>query len=148
MQKLRLITPRWALLLIVIGALSSSAGQALYRYMWTDLRVLVSIEKAAALNTPVPRGENLLVRVWRKKIRYDCPVTPTRYTTSAEGMLVDVPDLAWPEGPAEYPYVDIEYETANLFAPGLYALHFGFVHSCPHISFIVPQPSVSFRVIE
>jgi len=109
---------------------------------------IVSFIKTEALNSPIAPGDALIVRIWRDKIRDDCPVTSTRYAVSQDGVTVDIEDGQWGGGPAGGEYFDFAYPTGHAMPPGNYELRVHLSYQCPNVAepFQYEQPATLFRV--
>lgn len=130
----------------VVGALCFAVGalsMTVYREVSVDRRVPTVIERVEVVNSPVPAGKKLTVRITRQKVRGDCPVTSIRYVTDIHGRAFNLPDAVWAGGPPKTAYVDLDYDTSGL-PPGDYTLHVDLLYSCPGMAF--PVPPVEFTV--
>ncbi len=136
--------------LLLVWALSAAAlglaGVNAYRDWTFDDRVPVFIERAEALNSPLAEGEVLIVRVYRDKVRDDCPITSNRTAMDMDGRPHDLPNLRWEGAPANTEFADIPYDTSAL-PPGEYWLRVDLDYQCPGFVFEVEQPPVPFRVL-
>jgi hypothetical protein len=107
----------------------------------------VVFSKVEALNSPVPVGSALEVRITREKKRSDCAVKSERYATNRDGVVFELPDLIWEGGPANTEYFDYAYDVSAL-PVGQYILHVDLTYFCDGGTRVFPitQPSVNFRV--
>lgn len=112
-----------------------------------DNRAPVSIHKVEALSSPIAVGDKLLVRIWRDKVRDDCPLHSERYASDEHGRAHDLPDAQGAGGSKDKRAVDVWYDTSGLLS-GSYSLNVSLMYHCPGQSFPVQQPSVSFVVSE
>lgn len=146
----RTIECTWWLRIIVAGLLGVCLGTSL---LWIkaaltiDHRTPISIQKVETLNSPFDVGDKLVVRIWRDKVREDCPLHSSRYASDENGRALDIPDAQGFGGPKDQQYVDVFYETSAL-PPGSYTLHVSLMYHCPGQSFPVQQPPVAFVVSE
>ena len=146
----RTIECTWWLRIIVAALAGGLIGTSL---LWIkdvltiDNRSPVSIQKVEAINSPIVTGEKLQVRIWRKKVRDDCPLHSERYASDQNGRAHDLPDAQGVGGPKDQRFVDVWYDTSAL-PPGAYSLHVSLMYHCPGQSFPVQQPPVSFVVSE
>jgi len=129
----------------ITGALLGTSLLWIKDVLTIDHRAPISIEKAEVLNSPIPDGGKLQVRIWREKVRDDCPLHSVRYASDHHGRSHDLPDAQGVGGPKDQRYVDVLYDTSSL-PPGAYSLHVSLMYHCPGQSFPVQQPSVSFVV--
>jgi len=103
------------------------------------------MQRVESLNSPVPVGGKIMVRVWREKYRDDCPVVSFPYASDQNGRAYVMPGSQGPGGSKDEKYYDALYDTTAL-PPGSYTLHDSLMYHCPRQSFPVQQPSVSFVV--
>lgn len=129
----------------ITGALLGTSLLWIKGVLTIDHRAPINIQKVEGLNSPIPQGGKLQVRVWRDKIRDDCPLHSERYVSDHHGRAHDLPDAQGVGGPKDQRYVDVLYDTSAL-PPGAYSLHVSLMYHCPGQSFPVQQPSVSFVV--
>lgn len=102
--------------------------------------------KVEALNSPIRAGQWLAVRIYRVKVRGDCPISSHPYVTDVDGVAVDIPDRTWVGGPVGE-HADIEYDTSHL-RPGRWTLYVHGAYLCPGgVIKQFMQPSVNFRVV-
>ena len=66
-------------------------------------------------NSPLVVGEDLILRIYREKVRDDCPITSVRRVTSVEtGVTVGLAGRIWNGGSVDASYVDIIINTSIL----------------------------------
>jgi hypothetical protein len=113
-----------------------------------DKRPPATFYKVEALNSSVPRGGTLDVRIHRDKHRDDCHVKSERYATDIDGVVFELPDLIWQGGEAGTSFLDYSYDVSNL-PVGQYTLHVQLTYFCDHGTRVFPleQPAVCFRVV-
>lgn len=104
--------------------------------------------KVEVLNSPIKAGEDLHVRVYREKVRDDCPVASDRQAINRDGEIVDLPDAAHEGGASDNSYVDLRYPTPSAFPADDYTLRVLLTYTCPTFSWTTPQPEARFRVVE
>lgn len=146
----RTVECTWWLRFIVAAIAGASLGTSLLwikEVLTIDHRAPVTIQKVETLNSPVREGNDLIVRIWRDKVRDDCPLHSARYVSDANGRAYDLPDAQGAGGAKDERYVDVRYVTSAL-PPGFYTLHVSVMYHCPGQSFPVQQPPVSFVVSE
>lgn len=134
----------WFMWFLIVVATIVAGFDLLHRLTFDD-RVPVYFDRAEALNSPVPEGERLLVRIHREKYRDDCPVISNRRAQDADGRWFDIPNMSHSGGAAHTPYIDFEYDTSALPA-GQYVLMVRIDYQCPGFVHSVDQPPVFFRV--
>lgn len=105
----------------------------------------VIFDRVEALNSPMHVGERLLVRVYRDKLRDDCPVTSFRSAIDQDGRTYDLPDRTYSGGPTDTEFFDVEYDTTSL-PVGQYDLIVELSYACPEETFVIDQPEARFRV--
>lgn len=127
--------------LLSVGILSAIAA------ITVDRRPPVTIDKVETLNSPLPQGGQLRVRVHREKARGDCPVHSERYASDRHGRAHEVPDVQWAGGPINTGFLDLQYDVSAL-PPGSYTLHVSLMYHCPGQSFPIQQPPVLFTITE
>lgn len=140
----------WALRSIVavmFGIILGFSGNLLINRLTQDTRPPVHFTKVEALNSPVPRGGVLEVRITRDKFRSDCTVKSERYATNRDGVVFELPDLTWKGGPAATEYFDYGYDVSAL-PVGQYILHVELTYFCDGGTRVFPvtQPNVNFRI--
>lgn len=116
----------------------------------TDSRPpVIAFERVEALNSPIRQGDDLTVRIWREKVRNDCPVTSIRTAVNEDGRVFEIPDAVGHEGgPVGAAYLDWTYPTDALPA-GSYVLRVHLIYDCNEGGvFHYDQPEVRFRVKE
>lgn len=109
---------------------------------------VTSFERVEVLNSPIQPGEALRVRIWREKVRGDCPVTSYRSASNRDGKLYDIPDIFdFEGGPPEQPYFEVSYHIPRTLPPDQYLLLVHLVYQCPDgLEFRYDQPPARFRV--
>jgi hypothetical protein len=132
----------WVMFALFVGALAREA----WIFVTFDDRVPVVFDRVEVLNSPVKSGENLVVRIWREKVREDCPVLSQRLAVNQDGVVFDLPDSAWRGGPAGTPYLDYAYPTVESMPPGNYLLRVHLTYTCPNLVFNIDQPTTPFRI--
>jgi len=111
-----------------------------------DTRQPITVTGVEALNSPVEPGGNLVVRIYREKVR-DCPLTSFRYAADVNGVRYDFEDEAKPGGgPVGSDYVDIAFPVPGDIPAGRYIFHNTVVYHCPDQDYVVIHPEVNFRV--
>lgn len=112
-----------------------------------DQRQPVSMDRVEILNSPIRPGDALVARIYRTKIRDDCPVTSERVAIDQDGQAVNLGRLEWPGGAVGEPYVDTAYGTAPDMPDGNYVLRVKLTYHCPRdLNFEIVQPLAPFRV--
>lgn len=109
---------------------------------------VTAFHRAEALNSPIHAGEPLIVRVWRDKVRDDCPVDSDRQAVNQDGVVTVLPPATWAGGPTDVPYLDFAYPTLPAMTVGDYELRVHLSYHCPGIAepFEYDQPVVRFRI--
>lgn len=133
--------------LLVLGIV---AGPPLLSWWNLDTRhPIEAMHKVETLNSPVEAGGLVLVRIWRDKVRDDCPVTSERHALSTDGRIYDVANATHPGGEANTEFVDIAYALPSNIPPGIYDLNVTLTFDCPgDLEFTTAQPPARFRVAE
>lgn len=109
-----------------------------------DRRPPIAVTGVEALNSPVTPGGDLLVRIYREKVR-DCPLTSFRYATDWNGVRYDFEDEAKPGGgPVGTEYVDVAFPVPPDLPSGRYVFHNTAVYHCPDRDYVVIHPDVNF----
>lgn len=117
--------------------------------LWTiDVRPpVVAFTGAEALNSPVEAGEDLIVRIYRIKVRDDCPVTSIRSLINDDGRRLDIMDAVTHAGGAAGESVEISYPIPIGTPPGNYFLTVHLIYDCGRGGvFHYDQPQVPLRV--
>jgi hypothetical protein len=146
----RTVECTWWLRFIVAAIAGAALGTSL---LWIkdvltiDYRAPVNMQRVESLNSPVPVGGKIVVRVWREKYRDDCPVVSSPYASDQNGRAYVMPGSQGPGGAKDEEYYDALYDVTAL-PPGSYTLHDSLMYHCPGQSFPVQQPPVSFVVAE
>lgn len=87
-------------------------------------------------NSPMAEGENLILRVYREKVRDDCPITSVRRATNASsGRTYPLAGRIWLGGEVGTEYTDLEIDTGFL-SPGQYVGVIESRYDCPAETFI------------
>lgn len=111
-----------------------------------DTRPPITVTGMEALNSPVTPGGDLLVRIYREKVR-DCPLASFRYATDIEGVRYDMPDEAKPGGgPVGTSYVDVAFPVPVDIPAGSYVFHNTVIYHCNEADHVVIHPPVNFTV--
>ena len=132
------------------AAISFLVGIAYMKYgehWFPDTTPPVLFEKTVALNSPLRVGDALVVRIYRKKVRDDCPVLSIRDAINLDGQVFDISDIEWEGGPPSTEFLDLPYGTQDL-PPGQYVLRVRLVYQCPGFEYRINQPDTPFRVLE
>lgn len=130
----------------VFGLFLGTGGLYLWQQYIAAIRSPIEIMKVEALNSPIPEGHVLSIRIWRDKFRDDCPVQSQRYVTDEDGRAYDIPDLTWLGGKVAELFVDLPIDTRSL-SPGSYTTHITGVYLCPGRTFVAQVSTVKFRVL-
>jgi hypothetical protein len=109
----------------------------------------VVFSKVEALNSPVPLGGSLDVRITRDKRRSDCTVKSERYATNHDGEVQELPDRVWQGGAANTEFLEYSYDVSAL-PVGRYTLHVQLTYFCDggRQVFPIEQPSINFRITD
>ena len=138
--------PFLTLLSVAVSASLSVTVYGLLADAFTDRRMPVVFHRVATLNSPLGEGEKAIVRVWRDKVRGDCPVLSRRTAVNQDGVTFDIPDAMWAGGPAGTEYIDMTYDTSFLNA-GDYELRVTLDYQCPDKTYPAIQPPARFRIV-
>lgn len=130
----------WATVLLLLGLVMATSYQ-FWEHTPSPPAVFTRVE---AMNSPVPQGHWLDVRIYREKTR-DCPVESIRWAMDQNGRVTDVPDAAWSGGPVGTDYLDFSYDVRHLDA-GSYELGVILRYRCPDRVYRIDQPPVRFIV--
>jgi hypothetical protein len=135
-------------LAVVCVALSIVLAFTAFRYERTDRTQPISgFGKVETLASPIVAGDALPVRIWREKVRDDCPVVSERTAISQDGVVYDLPDAEWAGGSADDPYLDYRYPTLPFMPAGEYQLRVDLTYTCPGgLLFKYLQPPAFFRI--
>jgi hypothetical protein len=131
---------------IFVGAV---VGYSLDR-LFTDTRPpVVAFTHAEALNSPIDAGEDLYVRVFRTKVRDDCPVTALRFATNQSGDTFDLPDVISAEGGSpNSDYFEGSYTIPDNLPSGFYRVSVHLIYDCGRGGvFHYDQPEILFEVL-
>ena len=132
----------------LLGASIILGGFIGWTYVTFDSRPpITSMDRTETLNSPIKVGEALTVRIWREKVRGDCPVLARRSAVNGDGRVFDIPDAATEGGPMDSPYIDVEYGTDHL-VPGDYILMVDLTYVCPGFQQEISQRPTPFRVVD
>jgi len=118
---------------------------------WLNRDTRVPIEtwgRVEVLNSPIYAGDYLRTRIYRKKVRDDCPVTSIREAIDQDGHSIEMPNGISPGGASNLLYVPVDYPTPSDMPPGQYELHVSLEYACPGFTWATEQPIARFRVIE
>jgi hypothetical protein len=128
--------------------LAMQIAYVLHHTAFVDRRAPISAwHKVEVLNSPLRAGEALRTRIYRDKVRDDCPVASSRQAISEDGLAFDVPDAISPGGAAGKPYVPWDYPLPQNMPPGQYELRVTLVYQCPGFNWTTQQPAARFRVV-
>lgn len=138
-----------SLVAVLMGFIIGGIGNELFNRVVNDPKPPVIFKQTEALNSPVPVGGILEVRITRDKQRTDCPtVKSDRYVSDHDGKLFKLPSMIWPGGEPGAEYLDYGYDVSAL-PVGQYTLYVDLTYYCDGGArvFPIPQPPVSFRVV-
>ena len=135
----------WKIWLAMLALIALGAAQDFYRYATSPSGVPVIFDRVEPLNSPVHVGNALQVRIYREKLRDDCPVSSFRSAIDQDGKVYDLPDRTWQGGPVETAYLETTYDTTSL-PVGQYDLIVELAYACPEQTFTIDQPVARFRV--
>lgn len=108
---------------------------------------VVAFTGAEALNSPVVAGSDLMVRIYRIKVRDDCPVTSTRSLVDHDGRRLGIMGSHTHEGGPTGDSVVISYPIPAETPPGNYFLAVHLAYDCGLAGvFHYDQPQVPIRV--
>jgi hypothetical protein len=113
---------------------------------------VVAFTNTEVLNAePVTPGGILRVRIFREKLRDDCPVTSLRSAVAlGDGMAgrsFNLPDaIASAGGPPGREFVDQGYPIPAWLEPGDYLLRVHLIYDCSGLIFHYDQPDTPFTV--
>jgi hypothetical protein len=109
---------------------------------------VVSFSRVETLNSPTQAGGVLIARIWREKVRDDCPVASQRYAVNEAGVTFDIPDGEWRGGPPGDEYLDFAYPMPPQMPSGWYELRVHLAYYCPNVAkpFEYDQPPVVFEI--
>lgn len=120
-----------------------------YENIAADDRVPIARwDRVEVLNSPVAPGEPLRTRIYREKVRDDCPVASSRQVISEDGRVYDIADAVSPGGPADKAYVPWDYPLPGNLPPGSYTLRVTLTYECPEFTWVTDQPDARFRVLK
>ncbi len=121
-------------------------GFSFVRNWFSDHRAPVVMVATETLNSPFEEGGQVKVRIYREKVRDDCPVISNRRAKNqTTGENYDIPNAHWAGGPANDTFIDMEYDTSHL-PPGDYVLFVNLTYQCPEFLHDVEQPVTFFRI--
>ena len=135
----------WKIWLAMLTVIAAGWGVDGYQYATAPRGVPVIFDRVEPLNSPVHVGEALKVRIYREKLRDDCPVSSFRSAINQDGKVYDLPDRTWQGGPVETDYLETTYDTTSL-PVGQYDLTVELAYACPEQTFTIDQPVARFRV--
>lgn len=119
---------KYAILILIAFALLSAA---VVSTVTVDRRPpITAFVRSEALDQPSTVGLPTAVRLYREKVRDDCPVASHRWAIDSEGAVWDIPDRVWEGGSAHVAYVDLVIDTTAL-PVGIYDLYFAAGYKCP-----------------
>lgn len=123
------------------------ASHAVWRQYAFDDTVPVYFHATETLNSPVPQGGKVQVRIYRDKFRDDCPVLSNRTAQLfPNGRVYDIENQSSMGGPANTEFVDWEYNVSEL-PPGDYVLFVELTYQCPGFLHTVEQPPTFFQIV-
>jgi hypothetical protein len=105
-------------------------------------------DQVEVLNSPILAGEGVEVRIWRKKVRDDCPVSSSRQAIDRDGHVINLEDAVFEGGPAGTEYFAMTYLTVSDMPVGEYLLRVNLTYSCPDFVWTTQQPDARFRVVK
>lgn len=138
-----------SLVAILVGFIIGGIGNEAFNRVVSDPKPPVVFKQTEALNSHVPIGGVLEVRITRDKRRTDCPtVKSDRYATDQDGKVFKLPSMIWPGGDPDTDYLDYGYDVSAL-PVGQYTLYVDLTYYCDGGARVFPitQPSVSFRIV-
>lgn len=134
---------------LLLACALSLAVVAVYLQASFDRRdPIVGPMLTTALNSPVPPGEPLRVRIERVKVRDDCPVVSVRRFISESGEEIPVPTAISAGGDADRRYVEWDYPLVPGMDPSqTWELWVWLTYICPGLEpFQHQQKPVKFRI--
>ena len=140
----------FVLLAILAFFLSAFIAVLIYNHASVDrTQPVTSFSRVETLNSPVREGEVLHVRIYREKVRDDCPVTSKRLAVNQDGQVFTLEDGQHEGGPADQSYYDFGYLTLPEMPAGEYQLRVDLTYTCPGgLMFEYTQPSAFFRITD
>lgn len=144
---IRAIESRAALIVSILTLLALFVVPQISPLLADKTPPVTAFTKTEALNSPISPGDHLVVRIHRKKVRNDCPVSSQRWATNKDGAIFDVKDGEWRGGDAAANYIDFAYLLPPSMPAGEYNLHVRLTYTCPHVTpFEYDQPTTRFRI--
>jgi hypothetical protein len=137
----------WLWLWLSIAVFVGVMGRQVYELTRNDYRAPVTFSRAEVLNSPVQAGGELHVRMWREKVRDDCPLLSRPYVIGANNAVINLSAAFSLGGPVGTPNVEFTYTIPDL-PPGEYVLHDRLSYRCPAVTFDIDQPEIAFTVSE
>lgn len=99
--------------------------------LFVDHRDPIHSIRYESQNSPLQVGEDLILRIYRDKVRDDCPITSIRRATSVEtGVTIGLAGRIWEGGSVSADYVDIVVNT-SILSPGQYVGIIETRYDCP-----------------
>ena len=136
----------WAWLFVALAMFVGAIGREVYHFATSDNRPPVAFSRVEVLNSPINAGGTLQIRVWREKVRDDCPVVSRPFITDENGETLDLLDVFSIGGPAGTEFYDATYLVPIDLHPGSYELFDLLSYRCPNDEFVIPQPTARFVV--
>jgi hypothetical protein len=132
----------WLAVSLFVGVMVREA----YNFATYDNRVPVEFHRVEVLNSPIQPGGYLELRVWREKVRSDCPVVSAPFVTDRNGVSYALPSSFSVGGPVGTEYLDVSYLTPLDLPAGSYMLRDVLSYRCPGEAFDILQPVALFVV--
>lgn len=130
--------------LIILGVVLWPGAAWLYADRTPPVKTFISSE---VQNSPVGVGEPLRLRVFREKMRDDCPVTAHRTAVDQDGRVYTISTASWAGGDDDAPFVDLAYDLPASMPDGDYVLFVSLTYECPGpFVFHYEQPPALFRL--
>ena len=136
----------WLWLWLSIALFVGVMGREVWQFMHYDSRYPVRFERAEVLNSPGSPGGELQLRIWREKVRDDCPVSSKPFAIDVNGALFAFEESFSRGGPVGTEYFDASYPIPRDLPPGEYVLRDRLSYYCPSITFSIVQPLARFVV--
>lgn len=112
-----------------------------------DDRVPIEIANVETLNSPLRAGDDLVVRVTRKKLR-SCPISSYRKLVDADGRTYPLSGAASEAGgELSAEFVDLAYPIPPFVPDGEYSLRVRLIYHCKDRDHVITQPDAYFRVV-
>lgn len=136
----------WLWLFVALALFLGVTAREVYQFIAADHRPPVMFVRAEVMNSPIRPGESLLIRVWREKVRDDCPVASAAFITDENGNITNLPGIFSIGGPSGTEFLDVSYLIPANTHPGGYELNDPLSYRCPDGEFVIPQPTARFVV--